>query len=377
MALGRPAQELHEPHCHRHPLRHVQPIGWRRRLATTRHAMTGLQDNPWVWDLLLRGAVAGVLLFHLIHLALPGPRAAARVALAVFTLSLIAYLFCQRAELTFLLPRPLALVVLALCVSSTAWLWLAARSLFDDHFALTPPLVGTALGLVVIGLAGNVPRLDAALVGRTVHEVAATQLRALVDQREHHVQRLPSHGVVARRDRKSRGLHQQPVQAGDRDPCFGCCSARGGKLRAAEAMRLVGERVRGDLQAVVPQLGGVLALLRECHGSDDFVAEGNAHVRASFRAGKKRAGTWRRRPLEDTRQSARQEETSVRPERRLQRLLRPRRRTAVEPAGDHEEGIGEGFRSGKVLQRGGAFGRQHVHLVDLLAQVSGLVHDRP
>ena len=128
--------------------------------------MTGLQDNPWVWDLLLRGAVAGVLLFHLIHLALPGPRAAARVALAVFTLSLIAYLFCQRAELTFLLPRPLALVVLALCVSSTAWLWLAARSLFDDHFALTPPLVGTALGLVVIGLAGNVPRLDAALVGR-------------------------------------------------------------------------------------------------------------------------------------------------------------------------------------------------------------------
>ena len=128
--------------------------------------MTGLQDNPWVWDLLLRGAVAGVLLFHLIHLALPGPRAAARVALAVFTLSLIAYLFCQRAELTFLLPRPLALVVLALCVSSTAWLWLAARSLFDDHFALTPPLGGTALGLVVIGLAGNVPRLDAALVGR-------------------------------------------------------------------------------------------------------------------------------------------------------------------------------------------------------------------
>ena len=128
--------------------------------------MTGLQDNPWVWDLMLRGAVGGVLLFHLIHLALPGPRPAARVALAVFTLSLIAYLFCQRAELVFLLPRPLALAVLALCVSSTAWLWLAARSLFDDHFALTPALLGAALGLVLIGLAGNVPRLDAALAGR-------------------------------------------------------------------------------------------------------------------------------------------------------------------------------------------------------------------
>lgn len=128
--------------------------------------MTGLQDNLWVWDLMLRGAVGGVLLFHLIHLALPGPRPAARVALAVFTLSLIAYLFCQRAELVFLLPRPLALAVLALCVSSTAWLWLAARSLFDDHFALTPALLGAAIGLVVIGLAGNVPRLDAALAGR-------------------------------------------------------------------------------------------------------------------------------------------------------------------------------------------------------------------
>ena len=127
--------------------------------------MTGLQANPWVWDLLLRGAVGGVLLFHLVHLALPGPRPAARAALAVFTLSLIAYLFCQRAELLFPLPRPLALAVLALCVSSTAWLWLAARCLFDDHFALTPSLVGAALGLVIVGLAGNVPRLDAALAG--------------------------------------------------------------------------------------------------------------------------------------------------------------------------------------------------------------------
>ena len=90
----------------------------------------------------------------------------ARVALAVFTLSLIAYLFCQRAELVFLLPRPLALAVLAPCVSSTAWLWLAARSLFDDHFALTPALLGAALGLVIVGLKGNVPRLDAALAGR-------------------------------------------------------------------------------------------------------------------------------------------------------------------------------------------------------------------
>ena len=88
----------------------------------------------------------------LIHLTLPGPRAATRVALAVFTLSLIAYLFCQRAELLFGLPRPLALLTLALCVSSTTWLWLAARGLFDDRFAFTPPVFGAAVGMLMLGL---------------------------------------------------------------------------------------------------------------------------------------------------------------------------------------------------------------------------------
>jgi AraC-like DNA-binding protein len=127
--------------------------------------MTSLPAGTLVWDLLLRGAVGGVLGFHLIHLCLPGPRAATRAALALFTLSLIAYLFCQRGELFFLLPRPLALATLALCVSSTAWLWLAARGLFDDHFALTVPLIGPAIALMLLGLADNVPQLDAALAG--------------------------------------------------------------------------------------------------------------------------------------------------------------------------------------------------------------------
>jgi AraC-like DNA-binding protein len=127
--------------------------------------MTNLPDGGWVWELLLRGAVGGVLVFHLVHLALPGPRPAARAALAVFTLSLIGYLFCQRAELLFALPRPLALVALALCASSTAWLWLAARGLFDDRFAFAPPLLGIAVGMLVLGLAASVPRMDAALSG--------------------------------------------------------------------------------------------------------------------------------------------------------------------------------------------------------------------
>lgn len=125
--------------------------------------MTSLPDSAWVWELLLRGAVGGVLVFHGVHLVLPGPRPATRAALAVFTLSLIAYLFCQRAELLFVLPRPVALVVLALCVSSTTWLWLAARGLFDDGFAFTAPLLGAAFGMFALGLAANVPRMDAAM----------------------------------------------------------------------------------------------------------------------------------------------------------------------------------------------------------------------
>jgi len=127
--------------------------------------MTSLPAGVLVWDLLLRGAVGGVLGFHLIHLALPGPRAATRAALAMFTLSLVAYLFCQRSELLFLLPRPLALVTLALCTSSTAWLWLAARGLFDDHFALTLRLLAPPIALTLLGMAENVPQLDAALAG--------------------------------------------------------------------------------------------------------------------------------------------------------------------------------------------------------------------
>lgn len=71
-----------------------------------------------MWGLLLRCAVGGVLLFHVVHLTLPGPRPATRVALVAFTLSLIAYLLCQRAELLFASPRPVALVTLALCVCS-------------------------------------------------------------------------------------------------------------------------------------------------------------------------------------------------------------------------------------------------------------------
>jgi AraC-like DNA-binding protein len=121
-----------------------------------------MTDAP-VWDLLLRGVVGGVLLFHVIHLVLPGPRPATRAALAIFTLSLIAYLFCQRMSLIVLVPRPIVWVVVALCTSGTAWLWLSARALFDDGFAWGWPQLATGAGMVALGLAANAPRLEAML----------------------------------------------------------------------------------------------------------------------------------------------------------------------------------------------------------------------
>jgi len=105
----------------------------------------------------LRGAVAGLLLFHAINLALPGPRPAARLALAGFVMSVLAYQFCQQAELLLFLPRPLAYGMVFWCVGGAAWLWVAARALFEDDFrwsGLVLALLGSA---TLIGLSANLP----------------------------------------------------------------------------------------------------------------------------------------------------------------------------------------------------------------------------
>jgi AraC-like DNA-binding protein len=127
---------------------------------------TALLASTWTAELLLRGAVGAVLAFHVVHLLLPGPRPTARAALALFTVSLIAYLFCQRKELFVVLPHALGWVALALCVSATAWLWLAARALFDDRFAFTVPVIGASLGMVTLGLAAHHENLQAAWAGQ-------------------------------------------------------------------------------------------------------------------------------------------------------------------------------------------------------------------
>jgi AraC-like DNA-binding protein len=120
-----------------------------------------MQPGVFHWEMFLRGAVAALLLLHLIHLALPGARPAARAALALFTLSLLAYVLCQQADVLLSLPRPLGVALMALCVSGTAWLWIAARALFSDGFSFAPSVWAPALAMVVLGLAAHLPRLPA------------------------------------------------------------------------------------------------------------------------------------------------------------------------------------------------------------------------
>lgn len=114
------------------------------------------------WEMLLRGAVAGLLVFHLCHLAWPGPRPAARVALGAFTASVLAYLFCQQPALLLNMPRALAFVLLALCVGTAGWMWVAARALFDDGFRLSWPVLAAVAALIGLGLAANLPYFPAA-----------------------------------------------------------------------------------------------------------------------------------------------------------------------------------------------------------------------
>jgi AraC-like DNA-binding protein len=136
------------------------------------------------WDLLLRGVVAGVLAFHVLHLALPGPLRPVRLALIAFALSLLPYLLCQRADLMSLLPPTLAWCALGLCTSGTLWLWLASRALFDDRFAWRPSLLALAAGMVALGFAAHSHHLlgPTAIVGEEAswHWVRLHQLAQLV-----------------------------------------------------------------------------------------------------------------------------------------------------------------------------------------------------
>jgi len=119
------------------------------------HAMPAL--DAMHAEMALRGAVAGLLLFHAMNLAFPGPRPAARLALAGFVMSVLAYLFCQQTELLLYLPRSLAYGLLIWCVAGAAWLWVAARALFDDRFRWSAPVLTLLGAATLIGLVANLP----------------------------------------------------------------------------------------------------------------------------------------------------------------------------------------------------------------------------
>ncbi len=108
-------------------------------------------------EMALRGAVAALLLFHALNLALPGPRGAQRGALVGFVLSVLSYLFCQQAEVLLHLPRALAYAMLVGCVGGAAWLWVAARALFDDHFRWSAGVLAPLGAVTLLGLSANVP----------------------------------------------------------------------------------------------------------------------------------------------------------------------------------------------------------------------------
>jgi AraC-like DNA-binding protein len=109
------------------------------------------------WDLVLRGAVAGLLLHHVVLLVVPGPKRAVRWTLAAFAASVIAYLVCQQPVRLLELPRPLAIGLLVGAVASTAWMWAAARALFDDGYAFDARVALPIGAMLVLGLAANLP----------------------------------------------------------------------------------------------------------------------------------------------------------------------------------------------------------------------------
>ncbi len=107
-------------------------------------------------DLLLRGAAAALLLFHLALIF--GSRLPLQHcwALAAFVASVLAYLLCSRPDfVTF--PWVLKLPALGLCLMSAPLLWVVMQVIFDDGFtwsARIGGLMALALALGMLAVAG-------------------------------------------------------------------------------------------------------------------------------------------------------------------------------------------------------------------------------
>ena len=110
-------------------------------------------DSGFLWEMFLRGAVGGLLLFHLVNLARPAPHRDVRFAVAAFTLSVLAYLFCSMPQSDLLLAKWLYLSLLALCVTTEPLLWIAVRAVFADGFRFTALVIASPCVVALLGLA--------------------------------------------------------------------------------------------------------------------------------------------------------------------------------------------------------------------------------
>ena len=117
----------------------------------------------------------------------------------------------------------------------------------------------------------------APLCRRAVDEIAPAQRRAQVDDPADRVDRAGAHRGVRARDREPVGLHEQPVQPGDRDAGVGGRAAHVGDARGREGQRVVRERERRDLEAVVADRGREGALRGELALAQHLVAEREPH----------------------------------------------------------------------------------------------------
>jgi AraC-like DNA-binding protein len=133
-------------------------------------------ENGPVWEMFVRGGVAGLLVFHLAHLAWPAAHHRIRLALGAFTLSMLAYLFCSMPRAAFHSFGWLGLPLLALCVSTVPLLWVAVRAVFDDGFRFTPAVLGLPAAAMLLGLAAHAP-IDPQLVSPPVRQAFAIASR--------------------------------------------------------------------------------------------------------------------------------------------------------------------------------------------------------
>lgn len=107
------------------------------------------------WDFALRGAAAGLLLFHVVHVLTSAVPRAHRWSLAAFCLSVLAYVVCSHPDFADM-PAALWLLALSFCLMSAPLLWLAIQVIFKDHFSwsATTGLVMAAtfaLGWLAVG----------------------------------------------------------------------------------------------------------------------------------------------------------------------------------------------------------------------------------